>query len=266
MADYQHERARVSCEASGQERARSLPGDELVPQPMAQTTSAVTINAPPDQVWRWLVQTGQGRAGFYSDSRFWDRCVDWYYRRLSRRQHAQAAAGYHVAADDRIVDAWQNPHVGDIIADGPPGTAHYVVRQADPGRSFVLFTDTHLRYLLPARLRENPRLRIHGEISDSFVLTEPAPGTTRLVRRMRLSCGPWPFRCYVTPIVLIWGEAITGRNLLRGIKRRAEASRDKDTGRGPSTLLPWCPDAHDRRNRLLTSGRGEEDDHGRSAQ
>jgi hypothetical protein len=35
---------------------------------------------------------------------------------------------------------------------------YYVVRQAEPGRSFVLFTDTHLRYLLPACLRSHPQL------------------------------------------------------------------------------------------------------------
>src|ERR1035441_296489 len=78
----------------------SLPGDELVADPLLQTTHGVTIDAPPQQVWPWLVQIGQGRAGFYSDSRFWDRCVDWYYRLLSREQAAAATVGYHVAADD----------------------------------------------------------------------------------------------------------------------------------------------------------------------
>jgi hypothetical protein len=63
-----------------------------------------------------------------------------------------------------------------------------------------------------------------GELSDSFLLTEPQPGTTRLIRRMRLRCGPRAFRAYVVPVVLIWGEAITARNFLRGIKRRAEAT------------------------------------------
>ncbi len=193
--------------------------------PMVQTTHAVTINAPPQRVWPWLVQTGQGRAGFYSDSKFWNRSVDWYYRHLSRQQPGKAASGYHVTADDRIVAAWQSPRVGDIIADGPPGTAYYIVRQAEPGKSWVLFTDTHLRYLLPARLRENPRLGIFGELSDSALLTEPQPGTTRVIRRMRLRCGPRPFRAYAVPIVLIWGEAITARNFLRGVKRRAEAAR-----------------------------------------
>ena len=150
--------------------------------------------------------------------------MDWYYRRLSRGQPGKEAVRYHVGTDERIVAAWQNPRVGDIIADGPPGTAYYVVRQAEPGKSWVPFTGTHLRYLLPARLRDNPRRGIFGELSDCTVLTEPEPGTTRVIRRMRLSCGPRPFRAYVVPVVLVWGEAITARNLLRGVKRRAEAS------------------------------------------
>jgi hypothetical protein len=99
-----------------------LPGDDLAPSPVVATTHAVMINAPPQQVWPWLVQTGQGRAGFYSDSPFWDRSVDWYYRHLSRGQPGKPAVGYHVATDERIVPAWQNPRVGDIIAHGPPGT------------------------------------------------------------------------------------------------------------------------------------------------
>ena len=216
---------RVAWRATAEERAMPLPGDDLVPSPTAQTTHAVTINAPPQQIWRWLVQIGHGRAGFYSDSKFWDRCVDWYYRRLSRHQPAEKpTAGYHVADDSRIVAAWQHPQVGDIIADGPPGTAYYVVREAEPGKSFVLFTDTHLRYLLPAWLRDSPRLGAFGELSSSYLLTEPEPGTTRLIRRMRICCAPRAFCAYVVPVVLIWGEAITARNLLRGIKRRAEAA------------------------------------------
>ena len=51
---------RVSWTATDQERAMPLPGDDLVPSPMVQATHAVTISAPPQQVWPWLVQTGQG--------------------------------------------------------------------------------------------------------------------------------------------------------------------------------------------------------------
>jgi len=200
----------------------SLPGDELVARPLLQTTHGVTIDAPPEHVWPWLVQIGQGRAGFYSDSRFWDRCVDWYYRLLSREQAAGATVGYLVAADDRVVSAWQQPRVGERIADGPPGTAYYVVRHVEPNKAFVYFTDTHLRYLLPRRLRGGGRLGVFGEISGSLLLTEPEAGKTRLVRRMRLACGPWWFRLIAVPVVLGWGEAITAHNFLRGVKRRAE--------------------------------------------
>jgi hypothetical protein len=170
------------------------------------------------------VQTGHGRAGFYPDSPFWDRCVDWYYRALSREQTAKAPVGYQVVNEDEVVSAWQDPHVGDIIAGGPPGTAYYIMRHVEPNKALVTFTGTHLRYLLPARLRDNRRLSIFGEISDSLLLTEPEPGTTRLIRRMRLTCGPWPFRLLAVPSVLIWGEAVTAHNLLRGVKRRAESS------------------------------------------
>ena len=57
-------RARMSWKATEEEQAMPLPGDDLVPSPVVQTTHAVTINAAPQQVWPWLVQTGQGRAGF----------------------------------------------------------------------------------------------------------------------------------------------------------------------------------------------------------
>ncbi|MFN8536414.1 MAG: hypothetical protein U0232_02920 [Thermomicrobiales bacterium] len=43
-----------------------LPGDELHQDRTGQSTLAITIDAPPEVVWQWLVQVGQDRAGFYS--------------------------------------------------------------------------------------------------------------------------------------------------------------------------------------------------------
>jgi hypothetical protein len=51
------------------EASRPLPGDEHVSEPMDQATRAVTIDAPPEEVWPWLVQTGLDRGGFYSYDR-----------------------------------------------------------------------------------------------------------------------------------------------------------------------------------------------------
>jgi hypothetical protein len=52
--------------ATDDEVARSLPGDDLVSEPSDETTRAVTVDAPSEQVWSWVVQLGQGRGGFYS--------------------------------------------------------------------------------------------------------------------------------------------------------------------------------------------------------
>ena len=43
-----------------------LPGDELVADPADVVTRAVTIDAPAERVWRWLVQIGQDRGGMFT--------------------------------------------------------------------------------------------------------------------------------------------------------------------------------------------------------
>ncbi|MFC5262679.1 hypothetical protein ACFPJ1_11240 [Kribbella qitaiheensis] len=44
----------------------TLPGDEIVDEPTFAATRAVTIDAPPADVWPWIVQLGFNRAGWYS--------------------------------------------------------------------------------------------------------------------------------------------------------------------------------------------------------
>ena len=52
--------------AAPEEVAGALPGDDLVPAPQLGYTRAIPIEAPPEVVWQWLVQIGQGRGGLYS--------------------------------------------------------------------------------------------------------------------------------------------------------------------------------------------------------
>lgn len=42
-------------------RRAPLPGDDLVPRTTHMSTRAITIDAPPRDVWPWLVQMGQDR-------------------------------------------------------------------------------------------------------------------------------------------------------------------------------------------------------------
>jgi hypothetical protein len=53
--------------ATAEEVASSLPGDEVLPGAQYRTTRAITIDAPPEKVWPWLVQVGCLKAGFYSN-------------------------------------------------------------------------------------------------------------------------------------------------------------------------------------------------------
>ena len=52
--------------ATDEELTTPLPGDEVKPDAGIAVTHAITIDAPPESVWQWLVQIGQGRGGFFS--------------------------------------------------------------------------------------------------------------------------------------------------------------------------------------------------------
>ena len=53
--------------ATPAEVAASMPGDTRRPEAQFRATRAITIDAPPDAVWPWLVQVGCLRAGWYSN-------------------------------------------------------------------------------------------------------------------------------------------------------------------------------------------------------
>ena len=102
------------------EVGRPLPGDQVVPDPNAIETRGITIDAPPDRVWPWLMQMGFGKAGWYS------------YDRLDQRG----------ASADGIVDAWQTLAAGDIVPTHPGGG--FLVEEIDPGHALILRSDTAL--------------------------------------------------------------------------------------------------------------------------
>lgn len=79
------------------ERGRKWPGDELVTEINSTYTRAIDISAPGPEVWRWVVQFGLGRAGFYS------------YEMLER------LVGIPVTNVESIVPKLQSLSVGDEI-------------------------------------------------------------------------------------------------------------------------------------------------------
>ena len=209
--------------ATDEEVHKALPGDEVVPHPMLETTHTVPIEASAEEIWPWLVQMGHYRAGFYADPSWWDKYSDKYLRSLSRKEAEESGYGFReVPSDERIIPEFQDLKEGDTILDGPPGSVFFTVRLMESNRALVLYSDTHLRFLVPRSIRENPRYGIYGEFSWAFVLEQKGERKTRLIVRTRASYGPRLYRTLTMPFVLVGGEYFTTRKMVYGIKRRVE--------------------------------------------
>lgn len=102
--------------ATPDEVARPLPGDELVQCPTFNATRAISIGAPPERIWPWLVQVGVRRAGWYS------------YDLLDNLGHPSAR---------RIHAEWQDLEPGNILAMSPDGKHGINVYSMDYPRSMV---------------------------------------------------------------------------------------------------------------------------------
>jgi len=168
---------------------------------------------------------GYYRAGWYTDPSWWDKPVDEYLKSLSRKEAEESGMGHREAPSaERIVPEFQDLKEGDSILDGPPGTAFFTVRLMEPNRALVLYSDSHLRFLVPRSIRENPRYGIYGEFSWAFVLEEKGEQNTRLILRTRANYGPRLYRTLATPLILVGGELFTARKMLYGIKWRVEGA------------------------------------------
>jgi hypothetical protein len=107
--------------------------------------------------------------------------------------------------------------------DGPPGTAFFKVATLEPEHVLALFSTTHILFMAPASLRNNPKAGLHGEFSWVFILEENEEGVTRLIVRTRASYEPKMFRMLTRPM-LYPADFLMARLMLQTIKQRVEQS------------------------------------------
>ncbi len=211
-----------------EEQFRPLPGDEIIPQPACATTHAITIDSGPHDVWPWLVQMGYGRGGWYTPA-FVDRL--WGVRNPST---------------DEILGECQHLAVGDIILDGPPGTAVFRVEGVDPPRSLLLHSRRHpVTGVAPDPA--GPRPGPYVDFSWSFVLEPIAPDATRLLLRARSNASPAWLNLFARA-VLTRIDIVMGRWMLRGIRRRAESGPLRRRATPPSRRMILDASRATRRN------------------
>ena len=188
----------------GGERSREWPGDHLVSDPETVYTRAITVHAPPESVWPWIMQFGLGRAGFYS------------YELLER------VTGIPVRNVESVMPTMQTLEVGDEVRLHPklPGIP---VAEVKPGERLCFGVSAELEDRF-----EHPDPRR----SWSIYLEPREAGGTRLVLR---SCvGRLRRRTLTTRFVLCVEDPIDfvmEQRMLRTIRRLVEAH-----GRGRASV------------------------------
>lgn len=103
--------------STSEERRHRYPGDGEK-HPLLTATRAVTIHAPAHDVWRWLVQIGQDRGGFYS--------YDWL----------ENLAGCRIHSAEEIREDLQHLAAGDELRLFPGIAAR--IAEIDPPRYLVI--------------------------------------------------------------------------------------------------------------------------------
>jgi len=140
--------------ATDEEVNRALAGDAICADANFNPTRAVTINAPPEDVWSWIIQIGYKRAGFYSYD-FIDN------------------AG--IPSATHIISEYQNVKVGDYIPLDSSGGL--IVREMEPNSLFVLASESgfltwtwDLRETGPRKTRVVSRVRARlGDTQMKFI-------------------------------------------------------------------------------------------------
>ncbi len=194
--------------ATKSETQLALPGDEYVTKPTAVSTRAVNIDAPPQLVYKLLLQMGYKRGGWYG----WD----WFYKATGS---ADFVTGSHA---DEIVPELQRLQVGDVIAInkavGYRVEELSVPNEAKPG--WMLLEGA----MGPGTAVGNDVVSpTTTNMSWSWFVYPDKNGTTRLVLRIRsggASMGPFVDWLYDKP--LDFGGALFAHKTLVGIKRTAE--------------------------------------------
>lgn len=169
--------------ATDEELKSVYPGAGLIAGGKRAPTLAITIDAPPSAVWRWLVQMGYDRAGYYS----WDLLDN---------------LGRHSA--DRIHPEWQSLAIGSRIK--AMGVDGWEVAMLEPQRFLGL--------------RPMPG---YGADALWGVWLKELPGNrTRLIVSGYWTMRPSWLQPFVSFFFYEWTHWIMQTRQLANLKRRAE--------------------------------------------
>jgi hypothetical protein len=221
------------------EAAKALPGDELVPTPTAIDTRGITIDAPPEAVWPWLVQMGFDRGGWYS------------YDRLDMRG----------TSAEHLIPGMPELKVGDLVPTAPE--SGFEVRVLEPGKALTLYLDTAIvaaqaeaqaakasRPDIPAGLAASSAI-LRTTPPDfaaawTFVLEPLDGGRTRLIERVRVRFGVGGPAFRIVAPAMGFGVFVMMQRQMLGLRERAMRTAVAPPIVAPPVVAPPRPKSNGR--------------------
>jgi hypothetical protein len=133
--------------ATDEEVARPLPGDAIVPGRGFRATRAITLDAPPEYIWPWIVQIGSGRAGWYA---------------LDRIDNGGMPSAR------TIVPELQNLHIGDLIPMAVGKEVGPRVLEMEPNRRMLWATGTEFSWEWVLEPLDGERTRLITRMHEAY--------------------------------------------------------------------------------------------------
>lgn len=185
--------------ATPEEVLRPMAGDELVPDPTVHATHAITIEAPPEDIWPWLVQIGYGRAGFYS--------YEWIEKLMGLPGIQNA---------NTIQHEFQAPKLGDVVPFGPGTDAGLSIAALDPNRH-LCFSRVDATSAITWAFGLYPLDTQHTRLVSRNLAYMPDWTLAQLLRQPSRWRTELPMKLFIN-----LGAFVMVRKMLLGIKCRAE--------------------------------------------
>lgn len=170
------------------ERLRTMPAEDIEPNPTFYATRAITIDTTPEAIWPWMIQMGYDRAGFYGYD---------IIEGIGSKTGMKSA--------ERIIPELQQPNVGDEVPISAAGSWRF---HAIERPNYFVWSG----------------YKPDGTPDGGFIwaLYPNGPNSTRLVSRVT-----WRHH-FTQPTLLAWdiftefADHVAVRKILTGIKARVE--------------------------------------------
>ncbi|MDP4199766.1 MAG: hypothetical protein Q8922_15915 [Bacteroidota bacterium] len=232
--------------ATPEEIDEPFPGANIIPGGTRSGTMAITIDAPPPNVWAYLVQMGVDRGGWYS----WDNLDNWGR-----------------TSTDHVHPEWQEVKLGDRFYSMPDKSQWWEVAALEPehflglrvaidlhghwfdpnGKKPEHYTDSIWGFLLKPLPGNRTRLIVSGywdlqpkwlQLPASFFLLEPSHWIMQMRQFTKLKhLAEADYHAEL--------EQRSGHTALRTLRRRSKVSgtleQRRRQGESSSIGQPWQP-------------------------